>query len=66
LARGVQLDLDEVDCASRRPAGKPNAYALATPPSAVERWGWARCWIRFIEQLTRDATLDAARATTHH
>ena len=68
VARGVELDLDEVDRTLR--SDEPDAttaYALATTAVLLlERWGGGRGLAPLIEQLTRDPTLDAALRHTYH
>ena len=68
VARGVQLDLDELDRALR--SDRPDAttaYALATTAVLLlERWGGGHGLEPFIDYLTRDATLDAALRHTYH
>ena len=68
VARGMQLDLDELDRALRgdRPDAT-TAYALATTAVLLlERWGGGRGLEPLIDHLTRDATLDAALRETYH
>jgi len=68
VARGMQLDLDELDRALR--SDRPDAttaYALATTAVLLlERWGGGRGLEPLIDHLTRDATLDAALRETYH
>jgi len=68
VARGVRLDLDEVDRALRADrADATTAYALATTAVLqLERWGGPRGLGPLIEQLARDATFDAALRDTYH
>ena len=68
VARGVQLDLDELDrmLRSDRPDAT-TAYALATTAVLLlERWGGERGLEPLIDHLARDATLDAALRETYH
>jgi peptidase MA superfamily protein len=70
VARGVRLDLDELNRALR--ADRPEAttaYALATTAVLLlERWGGGggRALEPLIDNLTRDATFDAALRHTYH
>ncbi len=68
VARGVQLDLDELDrmLRSDRPDAT-TAYALATTAVLLlERWGGGRGLEPLIDHLARHATLDAALRETYH
>ncbi|HEX9603862.1 MAG TPA: hypothetical protein VF973_08935 [Myxococcales bacterium] len=68
VARGVQLDLDELDrmLRSDRPDAA-TAYALATTAVLLlERWGGGHGLEPLIDHLTRDATLDLALRHTYH
>ena len=68
VARGVQLDLDELDRMLR--SDQPDAttaYALATTAVLLlQHWGGGHGLEPLIDQLTRDATLDAALRHTYH
>src|SRR6059036_2783599 len=68
VARGVELDLDQVDRSLR--SDQPDAataYALATTAVLLlERWGGGHGLAPLIEHLTRDPTLDAALRHTYH
>ena len=68
VARGVQLDLDELDrmLRSDRPDAT-TAYALATTAILLlQRWGGEHGLEALIDHLTRDPTLDAALRDTYH
>jgi hypothetical protein len=68
VARGLQLDLDQLDRMLR--SDQPDAttaYALATTAVLLlERWGGTHGLEPLIDHLTRDATLDAALRHTYH
>jgi hypothetical protein len=68
VARGVELDLDELDRTLR--SDQPDAttaYALATTAVLLlERWGGGRGLEPLIEHLAHDPTLDAALRDTYH
>jgi hypothetical protein len=70
VARGVRLDLDELDRALRSDrADATTAYALATTAVLLlERWGGggAQGLRSFIDHLARDSTFDAALRDTYH
>ena len=68
VARGVQLDLDELDRALRsEEADAATAYALATTAVLLlDRWGGPRGLEPLIEQLAADPTFDAALRDSYH
>jgi len=68
VARGVRLDLDDLDRALRGEQPEATtAYALATTAVLLlERWGGGHGLDPLIEHLTRDPTLDAALRHTYH
>ncbi len=68
IARGVRLDLDEVDRALRADrTDATTAYALATTAVLeLQRWGGAAGLGPLIERLSREATFDAAVRATYH
>ncbi len=68
VARGVELDLDQVDRSLR--SDQPDAataYALATTAVLLlERWGGGHGLEPLIDHLTHDPTIDAALRHTYH
>jgi hypothetical protein len=68
VARGVELNLDQLDRALRSErAEAATAYALATTAVLLlERWGGAEGLTPLITQLERDPTFDAALRDTYH
>jgi hypothetical protein len=68
VARGVRLDLDELDRALRADrADATTAYALATTAVLLlQRWGGPQGLGPLIDRLARAATFDAALRDTYH
>ena len=68
LARGVRMDLDEVDRALRGGRGDAEAaYALAaTAVALLHRWGGERGLGPLLANLPTAPTFDAALRTTYH
>src|SRR5213076_1587495 len=68
VARGVQLDLDELDRALRsEEADAATAYALATTAVLLlDRWGGPRGLEPLIAHLATDPTFDAALRDSYH
>jgi len=68
VARGVELNLDQLDRALRSERAEAStAYALATTAVLLlERWGGAEGLTPLITELERDATFDAALRETYH
>ena len=68
VARGVRMDLDEVDQALRADqADAATAYALATTAVLLlDRWGGAQGLGRLIDRLAAEPTFDAALRATYH
>lgn len=68
LARGVQMDLDDIDRALRGTRGDAETgYALATTAVLLlERWGGARGLSPLMENLPTAESFDAALRTTYH
>ena len=69
VARGVEMDLDEVDRALRSDAADAaTAYALATTAVLLlDRWGGgARGLTPLIDRLAAEPTFDAALRATYH
>ena len=68
VARGVRMDLDEVDNALRSDeADAETAYALATTAVLLlNRWGGARGLEPLIDHMAEDGSFDAALRATYH
>ena len=68
IARGVRMDLDELDGALRGgPAEAASGYALATTAVLLlDRWGGPRGLGPLIGRLAREPTFDAALRATYH
>jgi hypothetical protein len=68
LARGVRMDLDEVDRALRgAPGDAETGYALATTAVLLlYRWGGKRGLDPLLGNLGREPTFDAALRATYH
>src|SRR5205823_6209282 len=68
LARGVHMDLDELDRALRSDRTEAeSAYGLATTAVLLlDRWGGARGLGPLIDNLAREPTFDAALRATYH
>ncbi|MBI4419254.1 MAG: hypothetical protein HY560_00355 [Gemmatimonadetes bacterium] len=68
IARGVRMDLDQVDRALRGDAADAaTAYALATTAVLLlDRWGRDRGLTPLIENLARESGFDAALRVTYH
>lgn len=68
LARGVRMNLDDVDRALRGARGDAEAgYALAaTAVLLLDRWGGERGLGPLVENLPQAATFDAALRATYH
>lgn len=68
VARGVRMDLDEVDRALRADqAAAQSAYALATTAVLLlDRWGGAEGLVPLIRQMAAQPTFDAALRATYH
>ena len=68
IARGVHMDLDQVDRALRADRGEAEtAYALATTAVLLlYRWGGERGLAPLIDNLAREPSFDAAVRATYH
>jgi hypothetical protein len=68
LARGVRMNLDDVDRALRgAPGDAETGYALATTAVLMlERWGGMRGLTPLIENLAQAESFDAALRATYH
>ena len=68
IARGVRMNLDELDQALRAgPAEATSGYALATTAVLLlDRWGGPRGLAPLIGHLAREPTFDAALRATYH
>lgn len=68
VARGVRMDLDELDRALRRDrTDAGTAYALATTAVLLlDRWGGPEGLGRLIDHLAAEPTFDQALRTTYH
>ncbi len=68
VARGVRMDLDELDRALRADqADATTAYALATTAVLLlDRWGGGQGLARLIDRLATEPTFDAALRATYH
>ncbi|MBI1967104.1 MAG: hypothetical protein HYS40_03855 [Gemmatimonadetes bacterium] len=68
IARGVRMDLDQVDRALRGDAADAGtAYALATTAVLLlDRWGRERGLTPLIQTLAREPGFDAALRATYH
>lgn len=67
IARGVRMDLDQVDWALRADRGEAaTAYALATTAVLLlDRWGGARGLAPLLEELRRAPSFEAALRATY-
>jgi hypothetical protein len=68
IARGVRMNLDEVDAALRSDqVDAQTAYALATTAVLLlDRWGGTRGLGPLVDELARQPTFDAALRATYH
>jgi peptidase MA superfamily protein len=68
VARGVRMDLDELDQALRADrADAATAYALATTAVLLlDRWGGGRGLTPLVDHLASEPTFDAALRATYH